>query len=254
MKNKNRFIPLLLDTEKESNFQIGLQPNGIYKYCNKGINSLGIGQPKHLYILDTETEIKEGDWCINKNRDTLYQIKTGLASDNDWNKVIATTDDSLLWIEDKEAMVKSSKYPSDFNKIQPDFIKQLISKFNNKEDVIIHVEMERYDNGNSIMDSSIAYLKPKLIDNYIVISFVEELTLDIITAWESLPEGNHDVATVQNWLTNKMKPAIDRIRKQSKTYNREKVIGLLKKVHYLGHGTTVSKSTEILNNFIKDNL
>lgn len=35
---------------------------------------------------------------------------------------------------------------------------------------------------------------------------------DIVKAWESLSEGNHSVNVVQNWLVDKMKPAIDNAR------------------------------------------
>lgn len=35
---------------------------------------------------------------------------------------------------------------------------------------------------------------------------------DIIRAWESLPEGRHNVETVQKWLIDEMKPAISRVR------------------------------------------
>jgi len=58
--------------------------------------------PQHLYITSNE-EIKEGDWCINKNRDTLHiitQIHKGeRIVEESWEKVIATTD--KLFIKDK---------------------------------------------------------------------------------------------------------------------------------------------------------
>lgn len=50
------------------------------------------GFVQHLYILSDE-EIKEGDWCVNKNLDTVYQIGNGDSSN--WLKVIATTDKAL---------------------------------------------------------------------------------------------------------------------------------------------------------------
>ena len=35
---------------------------------------------------------------------------------------------------------------------------------------------------------------------------------DIISAWESLPEGRYSNVIIQKWLTSKMYPAIERLR------------------------------------------
>ncbi len=50
-------------------------------------------QKVNLYFI-SDDEIKVGDWCINNNLDTLYQIQSS-GDTSDWNKVIATTDESL---------------------------------------------------------------------------------------------------------------------------------------------------------------
>jgi hypothetical protein len=47
----------------------------------------------HFYISDPEVEVKEGDWCINDNGDTVYQVN-GKTQDG-WNKLISTTNESL---------------------------------------------------------------------------------------------------------------------------------------------------------------
>jgi hypothetical protein len=52
------------------------------------------GELNHLYLIDPNVKIKEGDWCVNNNYDTLYQpnCRGDISS---WNKVLATTDKSL---------------------------------------------------------------------------------------------------------------------------------------------------------------
>ena len=50
-----------------------------------------------IYFLSNEP-IKEGDWCINKNRDTLYQLNNitiSRAGVEFWDKIIATTNPDL---------------------------------------------------------------------------------------------------------------------------------------------------------------
>ena len=81
------------------------EASSIYKHDKEGLSFSITGkylktnciQPQHLYIISNE-EIKEGDWCINKNKDTLYQLKGGSVTKdtkNDWDKIIATTDTKL---------------------------------------------------------------------------------------------------------------------------------------------------------------
>lgn len=50
-------------------------------------------QAQHLYFVTNEATCN-GYWCINKNRDTLYQ-PNHLGDTSNWNKVIVSTDKSL---------------------------------------------------------------------------------------------------------------------------------------------------------------
>lgn len=97
---------------------------------------------KHFYILSDE-KIEKGDWCVNKNLDTLYQI-TNIGDYNpnkDWYKVIATTDSSLQWAIDK------SPYSMEIHGLpQPStaFIEKYIAEYN-KGNIITKVMVE-YEN------------------------------------------------------------------------------------------------------------
>ena len=47
-------------------------------------------------------------------------------------------------------------------------------------------------------------------------SVIERFTIEdakeMVTAWESLPEGDYDSDTISEWLVEKMKPVIDNFR------------------------------------------
>jgi hypothetical protein len=43
-------------------------------------------------------------------------------------------------------------------------------------------------------------------------SFPTDDAKDVVKAWEILSEGQYDVETIQNWLIDDMKPAIDKLR------------------------------------------
>lgn len=89
MLNNKKSRMCILTHKIDNSVEFHLQPNNdafIYENTNDAII-----QPKHLYIT-IEEEIKEGDWCINKNLDTLYQVN---GNNQNWLKVISSTDISL---------------------------------------------------------------------------------------------------------------------------------------------------------------
>jgi len=49
---------------------------------------------------------------------------------------------------------------------------------------------------------------------------IERFTIDdakeMVSAWESLPEGNYDSKTISDWLMDDMKPVIDKFRAKIK--------------------------------------
>lgn len=59
---------------------------------------LRIHKPQHIYIT-SDDEVKEGDWMINTNGDTILNYESKNEGDNTWReywkKIIATTDTSL---------------------------------------------------------------------------------------------------------------------------------------------------------------
>lgn len=107
---------------------------------------------QHLYIIVREP-LKNGDWVINNNLDTLYQLKDviiPLETKNNWYKVAATTDKTLFgrevystiedW-ENKKGFKQSYPQPS------KSFIEKYVQEYN-KGDVIedVMVECEFNDN------------------------------------------------------------------------------------------------------------
>jgi hypothetical protein len=91
----------------------------------------------HLYIID-DSEIKEDElpcWCINKNRDTVYQVQTLKGSIN-WNKIIASTD--TICIRDSGWDASKDDY---LPRIPQSFVEHFITEFN-KGNVITNVMIE----------------------------------------------------------------------------------------------------------------
>ncbi len=117
-------------------------------------------QPYHLYII-SDDEIKDGDWCINKNKDTLYQLTGGTVTEETskhWDKIIATTDTSLSIITDnfpckgkykspgscyQEQECKCSYEKLSLPQPSPQFITKYIEEYN-KGTVITEVNVDWY--------------------------------------------------------------------------------------------------------------
>lgn len=106
---------------------------------------------QHLYIL-SDDEIKENDWCINRNLDTIYQIKAIVGNLENWIKIIATTDSSFKLYE-SETLAKASGFSLNTNdillpSIPQSFIDKYVSEFNkgNKiEEVMVEYLLEEYE-------------------------------------------------------------------------------------------------------------
>lgn len=85
-KNNDRDLVIRVKTETQALF------------CNRSIES-GIRKVYHLYFL-SDDEIKEGDWFINLHNNNILQLKDGKLPDlNKCKKIIATTDESLNYLE-----------------------------------------------------------------------------------------------------------------------------------------------------------
>ena len=63
-------------------------------------------QTQHLYFT-TDEEIKEGDWMMNLNGDTIYQHFGNGGDFEQWNKIIATTDPELELPQPSQAFIKA---------------------------------------------------------------------------------------------------------------------------------------------------
>jgi len=205
---KNRFKAILLDTLDDSHCIVKgkAKPHALYYDKLDGDSCVA----QHLYILDTQAEIKEGEYRLFIPLNVIC-ISYCYETDNkqrDYIKVLATTDDSLSNCNrcNGGGEVGLSKKAGGFGKkhcyncggtginkllpqIQPDFIKQLITKLNNKEDIVIDVEMgnEPIFKPTLVDDVGLAYNatdfieQPKLTDNFIHINFIEPKSILIRT-------------------------------------------------------------------------
>lgn len=88
------------------------------------------GQFYHLYFVSNDT-IKKGDWLINKNGDTLYQLKEDVTPDvyKFFDKVVATTNPKLY----PKNLADIVNNP--IGRIGDDFVNAYIVKFNKREPI-----------------------------------------------------------------------------------------------------------------------
>ena len=97
--------------------------------------------PQHLYII-SDDEIKENDYCLNLETNTVFKMhKHGLPTSNRNKKIIATTDTSLNYIEHDDTV----PYPKGVQIRLPQPSQQFITKYiedYNKVNVITDVLVE----------------------------------------------------------------------------------------------------------------
>ena len=97
-----------------------------------------LGSPQHLCII-SDDEIKENDYCLNLETNTVFKMhKHGLPTGNRNKKIIATTDTSLLKLRTDVPEYWSDSLP------QPS--QQFIEKY-----------IEEYNKGNVITDVLVEY-------------------------------------------------------------------------------------------------
>lgn len=129
----------MLPTEKASN--IFEYKNNLQFIKTQQVNTFKGGSNQHLYLTSNE-EIKERDWCINKNQDTLYQItnKDGEYPNrtdirNHWNKIIATTNKSISRSSNIKMSVKDAL--NTLPLIPESFIKAYVEAQGNIKEVLV---------------------------------------------------------------------------------------------------------------------
>ena len=147
MSVKRKAKIILLPTNEKADLQ---KFGRSLRYKFNHVNSM-VGEYQHLYIT-TDDEIKEGDWMINTNEDTLIRYNSVNEGDGTWRefwrKVIATTDSSLSPKIHKGEVVDRS-YPKEFrDAILPQPSQNFIQKF-----------VEAYSVGNPITDVLVEYEK-----------------------------------------------------------------------------------------------
>ena len=130
---------VMLATDKTSNLILEEQR---LVYCKESRLAIINGAyNQHLYFLNNE-EIKEGDWCINNNHDTIYQpnCKGDLSG---WKKIVATTDTSLK-------ISRENSHPNSIWKLDGALLPQPSKEF-------IKAFIEAYNSGNPITKVLVEY-------------------------------------------------------------------------------------------------
>ena len=194
-----------------------------FHYNDKKLSYNGIEQ--NLYIISLDEEIKEGDWCINDNLDTLYQSDWKDDTAN-WNKVIATTDILFTPIVDM------------INPYVPQIPQQFIEEY-----------IVEYNKGNVIEDVEVEY------DAYNLCCNCNKRTNT------KYPECEHcqceDTYASDTYVIKISKDNFISIRrKETKLYTREEVINLLDELrNELSLRTDGNLISNIdYNNWLKENL
>ena len=123
---------VMLDTNDKTAPILSYLNNESLQYFPNTYWSNGDLSKRHLYFLSNK-EIKEGDWFINRNDNTIFQVKSKEEGESlnifiGFNKIIATTDISLR-------LPQPSK----------EFIQAFIAAYNEYEPIKwVNVEFEEY--------------------------------------------------------------------------------------------------------------
>ena len=141
----------MLPTEKASLIGKYIDTNQLV-FNNPNHKDIPRGEFQHLYILSSEP-INSGDWCIDIEDNTLFQVKeqghSGLLRSNtdsyvedSCKKIIATTDKSLkLKWDNLQSVVHNGVETNLLPQIPESFIQEYIAEYN-KGNVITEVELE----------------------------------------------------------------------------------------------------------------
>mgnify|MGYP003675942559 FL=1 len=89
--------------------------------------------PQHLYFT-TDEEIKEGDWMMNLNGDTIYQHFGNGGDFEQWNKIIATTDPELELPQPSQAFIKAYCNQGGFDEVDVEYVEMITCKLCNKSE------------------------------------------------------------------------------------------------------------------------
>ena len=89
--------------------------------------------PQHLYFT-TDEEIKEGDWMMNLNGDTIYQHFGNGGDFEQWNKIIATTDPKLELPQPSQAFIKAYCEQGGIDEVDVEYVEMITCKLCNKSE------------------------------------------------------------------------------------------------------------------------
>lgn len=140
---------VMLSTEKASELFIG---NNNQLFIGIALPSTSKQINQHLYLTSDE-EIKEGDWYLDTNDNIIKANKKNIEFNNPqigWDKIIATTDKSLLQDFNKEGDGGYTIMPQ----IPESFIKAYVEAKGEIKEVL--VEYQEYANNNKV-DSKESY-------------------------------------------------------------------------------------------------
>ena len=133
--NRKRTKVVMLPTEEDEQLRYS-----IYKHSENGRIEMGFlnsrstkDVPQHLYFT-TDEEIKEGDWMMNLNGDTIYQHFGNGGDFEQWNKIIATTDPELELPQPSQAFIKAYCEQGGIDEVDVEYVEMITCKLCNKSE------------------------------------------------------------------------------------------------------------------------
>ena len=130
--NRKRTQVHILPTEDASH--IFMLDNALrYSKIKTKVEKPNSNQCYNLYFT-TDEEIKEGDWVMNLNGDTIYQHFGNGGDFEQWNKIIATTDPELELPQPSQAFIKAYCEQGGFDEVDVEYVEMITCKLCNKSE------------------------------------------------------------------------------------------------------------------------
>ena len=124
---------IMLKSKEYSDIQLGMN-NKLHKEDG---TSIALKDYQHIYLIDSNVKIKEGDRCINNNQDTLYQPNC-LGDLSGWNKIICSTDKSINHKDKDDEILRRCQ----LSYLSEQSVKLLIDYYNKNGKMLDEVDVE----------------------------------------------------------------------------------------------------------------
>lgn len=143
----------MLPSKEKATIESIEYPSPIAIYRDKAFKAIDIAyrmsqsEYQHLYLFSYDRVAKSGEWAINRNLDTIYQINNGNCLD--WFTILATTDMSIA-IEHDTLSIPQRRGLTNHYPTQKQILPQPSKEF-------IEAYIESYNKGSVIKDVMVLY-------------------------------------------------------------------------------------------------